>query len=355
MSSTSKEVVLTGGRRQIDCELLERRLREYFVEVRHDERELRLGPRFEGGWSINTFALGVGEDDLVVRFSHENHPLGTNAAREGYVMDRAVAAGVPAPRVIAIEDDVRWLGTPFTVYERVGGTAPNVWSRRSVRHLLASRPAEEILDQLIDAARRIATVPVPTQPAELPSMLGFTKSQYSVSADVQRWTALLAETSRPRPTLSAAARWLVANAPSSSEVVFQHHDFRLGNVLFDGEGRLTGVLDWEFSGAGDPLCDIGYAAQPYCLGKLLRTDPHLQLQPDPTSWILQRYQETSSTPLEASRLRYFLALGIFKMACALVISADQWWRGNGDYRDAWLELPILSLTEDLIVAIRGLS
>lgn len=34
-----------------------------------------------------------------------------------------------------------------------------------------------------------------------------------------------------------------------------HHDFWFGNILIDG-GRISGVLDWEWAGIGDPAVDI---------------------------------------------------------------------------------------------------
>ncbi len=36
-----------------------------------------------------------------------------------------------------------------------------------------------------------------------------------------------------------------------------HGDYRTGNLMIDA-GRLTGVLDWEFAGWGDPAEDIGW-------------------------------------------------------------------------------------------------
>ena len=37
-----------------------------------------------------------------------------------------------------------------------------------------------------------------------------------------------------------------------------HGDYRLGNMLVSGEGRVQAVLDWELCTLGDPLADIGY-------------------------------------------------------------------------------------------------
>jgi aminoglycoside phosphotransferase (APT) family kinase protein len=220
--------------------------------------------------------------------------------------------------------------------------------------LLALIGPKELLGQLVDLALRIQSISVESINGAAPSLVGLSAAHYSVARDVEHWLEFLQATSHARPALMLAGRWLADNAPVCSDVVLQHHDFRLGNVLIDAQGRAAAVLDWEFAGAGDPLCDIGYAAQPYCLGRLLRNESSLDLRPDPTSWVLHEYTQRAGGGSDPDRLRYFVALGIFKMAVALVLPADTWWRGEGGLRDRWLELPILSLTDDLIRAIREL-
>ncbi len=41
-----------------------------------------------------------------------------------------------------------------------------------------------------------------------------------------------------------------------------HGDYRSGNFLHDGEGRILAVLDWEMAHIGDPLEDLGWALDP---------------------------------------------------------------------------------------------
>ncbi len=61
----------------------------------------------------------------------------------------------------------------------------------------------------------------------------------------------------PRPVLEWGIRWLETHLPAPVPPVLCHHDFRTGNYLLDG-ARLTGILDWEFAGWGDPHEDIGW-------------------------------------------------------------------------------------------------
>ena len=59
------------------------------------------------------------------------------------------------------------------------------------------------------------------------------------------------------PALEWGLRWCERHAPATFDIALIHRDYRTGNYLVD-EGRLAGVLDWEFAGWGDPREDIGW-------------------------------------------------------------------------------------------------
>ncbi len=59
------------------------------------------------------------------------------------------------------------------------------------------------------------------------------------------------------PVLEWGLRWCEINAPQREETTFIHRDYRTGNYLVH-DGRLAGVLDWEFPAFGNPLEDIGW-------------------------------------------------------------------------------------------------
>lgn len=60
-----------------------------------------------------------------------------------------------------------------------------------------------------------------------------------------------------QPVLELALRWLERKIPKREEVVLTHRDFRTGNYLIHGE-KLSGILDWEFSGWSDPHEDLAW-------------------------------------------------------------------------------------------------
>lgn len=63
----------------------------------------------------------------------------------------------------------------------------------------------------------------------------------------------------PQPIIRAAIRWLRANPPPPAQKIsVVHGDYRTGNFLYDKEGDIHGILDWEMSHLGDPLEDLGW-------------------------------------------------------------------------------------------------
>lgn len=53
---------------------------------------------------------------------------------------------------------------------------------------------------------------------------------------------------------------LPATVPPQVGTAIVHGDFRLDNLIFDGELRVAALLDWELSTLGDPLADFSYYA-----------------------------------------------------------------------------------------------
>ncbi len=60
-----------------------------------------------------------------------------------------------------------------------------------------------------------------------------------------------------RPALELGLRRLEATRPETGAPGVVHGDFRVGNLLVDGDD-LTAVLDWELAHRGDPAEDLGW-------------------------------------------------------------------------------------------------
>jgi aminoglycoside phosphotransferase (APT) family kinase protein len=67
----------------------------------------------------------------------------------------------------------------------------------------------------------------------------------------------------PEPILWAGIRWLERHPPPPpARLAIVHGDYRSGNFLVDGEGRIRAVVDWELAHLGDPLEDLAWAMDP---------------------------------------------------------------------------------------------
>jgi aminoglycoside phosphotransferase (APT) family kinase protein len=214
--------------------------------------------RFEklaGGAIQENYAVDVetadGAQHLVLR---ADAPSGVavshSRAEEFALLQVAFAAGMTVPQPMLFCADATIVGTPFALMRRVAGTAAgHVIVRDDKWHgdriALAERLGRElaILHRIRPPHPDLAFLPVPNAAPALVAI-----AAYRGFLDAYR---------SPRPALEWGLRWLERHAPPFGELVLCHRDYRTGNYMVDDTG-LTGILDWEFAGWGDPHEDIGW-------------------------------------------------------------------------------------------------
>jgi aminoglycoside phosphotransferase (APT) family kinase protein len=136
---------------------------------------------------------------------------------------------------------------------------------------------------------------------------------------LRRWKRQYDEVrSRDLAVIDEVHRRLVAAKPDQQRPGIVHGDYRMDNVIFAREPRVTAVLDWELCTLGDPLADLGGLlvswVQPgedgaHMLGRTPTTLPGF---PDRAS-IVARYAER--TGLDVSRIDYYVAFAFWRLAC----------------------------------------
>jgi aminoglycoside phosphotransferase (APT) family kinase protein len=98
---------------------------------------------------------------------------------------------------------------------------------------------------------------------------------------------------------------------------FVHGDYRIDNVLFDGDGTLSAVLDWELATLGDPLADFSYFAMQWAMpadGGAGLDGLDLEALGIPTmAEIVERYCDRSRVPV-AAKLDWYFAYNLFRLA-----------------------------------------
>lgn len=213
--------------------------------------------RLGGGTIQENYALDVsisggskdGQHALVMR---TDAPSGVSAsltrAQEFAVLKTAFNAGVTVPEPLWFCEDVSVIGRDFYLMRRVPGTAIGAQLVRDVgldNETLAERLGQELarLHTIKPPVNDLKFLPLP---AESPAL-----------TRVSQYREYLAALTGPQPVLESSLRWLEQNAPVGNDPVLCHSDYRTGNYMVDG-GRLTGILDWEFTSWSDPLEDIGW-------------------------------------------------------------------------------------------------
>ena len=103
------------------------------------------------------------------------------------------------------------------------------------------------------------------------------------------------------PEMERLIAFLPETLPEQSRTSIVHGDYRIDNVVFDGDGTLTAVLDWELATLGDPLADFSYLAMQWMMpadgGAGLAGLDLAALGIPSLDEIVERYSERSGVPV----------------------------------------------------------
>ena len=194
-----------------------------FVPLRRgDELEPTLGKRIGNGRAAEVFEYGQGR---VIKLWREP---GQHAwvAREAQAQRAVIAAGVPAPAIIA-EAEVE--GRPGIVMEQVAGLDGLTAAEKKPWRIWSIGTATGRLH------RQLAGVPAPV---ELPTVVDMVRHDITHSSNIPE---------------SARARLLTLLERAPHRRTLCHLDFHPGNVMETPSGYM--VIDLANACAGDPLAD----------------------------------------------------------------------------------------------------
>ncbi len=176
-------------------------------------------------------------------------------AQEFAIMSAAWKSGVRVPEPIALCRDAGVIGAPFAVMGLVEGVG---LGPRVAKDLSLGGDREALAEDLGRELAKIHAVLRGTSGAPDGDLafLG-TPDPKPATAEIKALRTTLDGIHAPRPAVEWGLRWAERHAPACAEPTLVHRDFRTGNYMIDAHG-LTAILDWEFSGWGDPMEDIGW-------------------------------------------------------------------------------------------------
>jgi aminoglycoside phosphotransferase (APT) family kinase protein len=315
---------------------IEAKLRDA-TEVRVDQLE-----QISGGASRQTYRFRLSyresgfprERRLILRRDPSGSLIDTDRRIEFAAYKAFFATEVPVPEVLWLENDPTHLGSPFFIGVEMTGfqTSP----ARILMEPYASHH-QKIAEQKWSILGKIASCD--------PRRLGLGEAMEWVEPDacwkreLDYWEGVLdSDELIPQPVMRAAIRWMRRNPPPPAQkTAVVHGDYRTGNFLFDEEGRIRGILDWEMSHLGDPLEDLGWSLnRVWCWAQDERRGGLVDRARAITIW-----EKASGLRADSAALHWWELFATIKGQAIWVSSAHAW--ETGENKDPILVLSAWSL------------
>jgi aminoglycoside phosphotransferase (APT) family kinase protein len=295
-------------------EELSEKLARYLQKLQPDLTDLRVENlrRFFGGSSKPTYRAdmvwqvdgGSRKSGIVVRTTPERSLVDHRHDIEADALTVAARHGLKVPGLIARETDTSHIGCSFFIMNEIAGC-------ESQAHILANPHYLALREQLGQQKWRLLGQLAAIELSEDERAL-FPPAEPGTSweTELDKWEHYYHENAQEyEPVVEYALRWLRASPPSPPDkLALVHGDFRTGNFLFDRQGNITALLDWEMAHLGDPMEDVGWA-----VGKLWSWPEHdrpghLLLQPD----ALAIWEQASGLRVDPASLRWWTVFGNVK-------------------------------------------
>lgn len=296
-----------------------------------------LGLSFEGG------PLDGPQKLVLRRSSPGTVEASHDRATEFALLKVAFDAGVRVPEPLFLNTGESLIGGEFFIMRALPGIGlgPKIVKDTSIggdRDRLAC-----------DLATEMAKIHRITPEKLAPGLLGPppTDPALNLVATYHEWLDSLTV---QRPVLAWALYWLRENAPDPEDVVLCHRDFRTGNYLVDESG-LTGILDWEFAGWGDPCEDLGWFSCRFWRFGATQLDAGGISTNDRFH---AAYEKASGRTLDPARIRYYEVMANLRWAIIALQQAGRFTSGAEDglelalisRRVPEMEAEIIALTRD---------
>jgi aminoglycoside phosphotransferase (APT) family kinase protein len=267
--------------------------------------------KFPSGQSNPTYKISAASGDYVLRRKPFGQLLPSAHAvdREYRLLSALSPLGFPVPRPLALCDDPEVIGAIFYVMELAKGRPYADGALPAFDPPKRRRMYEQLVDTLADLHN--------IDPAAA-GLGDFGKPGNYFERQVARWTRQYRDSQTDElPEMERLIEYLPASLPEQSRVSIVHGDYRIDNVVFDDEGKLTAVLDWELATLGDPVADFSYLAMQWMMpsdGAAGLAGLDLAALGIPAlEETVRRYSERSGVPV-AGQLDWYFAYNLFRLA-----------------------------------------
>jgi aminoglycoside phosphotransferase (APT) family kinase protein len=219
-------------------------------------------PRFRGLRELTKFGLGQSNPTYLVTADSGEYVLRRKPPgrllRSAHAIDRGFqvlhalhGSAVPVPRPIHYCSDAGVIGSEFYLMEYVRGRVFNDPALPEVSRSTRTRMYDG-MNQVLVALHQVDVAAA--------GLADYGRPGRYFERQIKRWTEQYraAETER-HGDMEQLIEWLPANLPpDDGQVALVHGDYRLDNMIFDAQGQVAALLDWELSTLGHPCADLAY-------------------------------------------------------------------------------------------------
>ena len=271
--------------------------------------------QFANGYSNLTYLLKIENKEYVLRRPPFSAPKrGHDMGREYKVLKHLNPVFKKSPQVFVFNDDLKVIGAPFYIMERVNGEILTAKSAQEKK--VSPKEFKTISDTWLDAFVEFHEIDYKTAGlSELGRPEGYVERQ------VTNWgKQYLAAATDDVPSALNVMRWMQENQPKEYDHTIIHNDFKYDNVVFkdDNWKEISAILDWEMCTLGDPLMDLGTSLGYWTTSN----DPEFMKQGLPSPTLMEGnpsrteivYQYALKSGRNIDNLTFYFAYGLFKIA-----------------------------------------
>lgn len=318
--------------------------------------------QFNVGQSNPTYLISDSKGQMFVL---RKKPAGQLLSKTAHAVEREFRvldalgrySSVPVPRVYALCEDSKVLGTPFYLMEYLEG-------RVLADVLLPEIPAEERIrywEALVDAVAELHKVDWRQIGLEGYGRPGgfYPRQERSLTRMARAQSAAIGEGGE-LPRMAELMGWFSRHqCPDETTVV--HGDFKMDNVVWHPtEPRIIGILDWELSTLGNPRADLANLLQPLLVPYVadekimvlhgLRGAPAEEMAPNEPH-LLRRYCQRVGRQYPLEGWEYAKIFGLFRNAVIQQGVAARVAKGQASSSFAHLVAKVFPQTMDILMEI----
>ena len=263
---------------------------------------------FSYGFSVDH---GAGVESWFIRLPPPNvNWRGTaDVLRQVEALNALDGTDVPHCSVRWSGADLEWFGSPYFVVPKLEGDVlrlgPGEW---------ASTLSDE---HLLDMARQVLTALAGIHKVD-PTRTPYLGDAMPFAEDVERWDRFYERAADPELLAGVpdCRRRLLETLPADAPVGLFHGDFQTSNLFFDAKTgcatpKLLAIIDWELTGIGATLNDIGWICTFSDRGAWAKGEVERPMFLDPET-LMALYVDAYGDPLPD--LNWFRALAAYKFA-----------------------------------------